>query len=226
MVGDQGESNRVLQTLDVAIAAAGKLARNRVDALRRGNPGLSDAQLLRKLDFAFTSSVTSTGAAAGAVAATPGVGTAVGLVAATGDSSWFLTAASGYVLAAAELRGIRIENTEHQRALVLMVLAGGGGSSLFTQAANRAGPHLGDVVTNAVPRATIRSLNTALGARFVKKYGTRRGVMAIGKVAPFGIGLAFGAGGNLLMARGVIATTKTMFDSAAELNAADDAEAT
>lgn len=57
---------------------------------------------------------------------------------------------------------------------------------------------------------------------FVTKYATKRGLMAIGKVAPFGFGLVIGAGGNLFMARGVIATTKLMFDSAEKLNAADD----
>jgi hypothetical protein len=128
---------------------------------------------------------------------------------------------SGYVLGAAELRGIQIENFEHQRALVLMVLAGGGGSTFFSKAASRTGPHLGKIVTNAVPLTTIRSINRTLGANFVTKYGTKRGIIAIGKVAPFGFGLAIGAGGNLLMARSAIMTTKAMFDSAEKLNATD-----
>ena len=218
----QGGSGKVLQALDVAIAAAAKLAKNRVAALRRNNPHLTDAQLLKKLNVAFSSTVTSTGAATGAAAAAPGVGTAVGLLAATGDTSWFLTAASAYVLAAAELRGVAVQGFEHQRALVLMVLAGGGGSTFFGKAASRTGPHLGRIVTNAVPLTTIRSINRTLGANFVTKYGTKRGIIAIGKVAPFGVGLVIGAGGNLVMARGVISSTKFMYDSAEKLNAADE----
>ncbi|MDO3175910.1 hypothetical protein [Mycobacteroides abscessus] len=182
---------------------------------------MSDAQLLKKVNTAFTSAVMTTGAATGAMAAAPGVGTAVSIVAAAGDASWFLTAAAGYVLSAAELRGIKVENFEHQRALVLMVLAGGGGSTFFSNAAGRTGPHLGKVVTNAVPLSTIKSINKVLGANFVTKYGTKRGIIAIGKVAPFGVGLAIGAGGNLAMARGVIRTAKAMFDSAEKLNRAD-----
>jgi hypothetical protein len=147
----EADSSKLLQALDKSIDAAGKIARQRVEALRRKHPDLSDAQLLKKVNTAFSSAVTSTGAATGAVAAAPGVGTAISLVAAAGDASWFVGAASAYVLSAAELRGIEVESFEHQRALVLMVLAGGGGSTFFSKAASRTGPHLGKIVTNAVP---------------------------------------------------------------------------
>ncbi len=133
-----------------------------------------------------------------------------------------LTAASAYVLSTAELRGIDIDDFEHQRALVLLVVTGGGGSSFFSKAAARTGPHLGQIVTNAVPLSTIRSINKILGAHFVTKYVATRGIITIGKVAPFGIGFTAGAGGNLLMARGVVKTAKAIFDSAEELNAADE----
>jgi hypothetical protein len=219
---DEKDPSKLLQLLDNSIEAAGKLARRRVEALRRNNPDLTDTQLLKKVNTAFTSAVTSTGAATGAVAAAPGVGTAVGIAAAAGDASWFLTAASGYVLSAAELRGVKIENFEHQRALVLLVLAGGGGSTFFGKAAGRTGPHLGKVVTNAVPLNTIKAMNKVLGANFITKYGTKRGIIAIGKVAPFGIGFVIGGGGNLMMARGVIKTARTMFDAADALNRADE----
>ena len=53
------------------------------------------------------------------------------------------------------------------------------------------------------------------------KYGAKRGIITIGKVAPFGVGFTIGAGGNLLIARGVVKTAKAMFDSADQLNAAD-----
>jgi hypothetical protein len=49
--------------------------------------------------------------------------------------------------------------------------------------------------------ATIRSINRTLGANFVTKYGTKRGIIAIGKVAPFGFGLVIGAGGSLALQR-------------------------
>ncbi len=216
------DPGKILRALDTAIESAGKIARHRVESLRLSNPNLSDAQLRNKVDRAFTSAVVSSGAATGALAAAPGVGTGVGIVAAGADASWFLTAASAYVLSTAELRGVQIVDFEHQRALVLLVVTGGGGSTFFSKAAARTGPHLGKIVTNAVPLSTIRSINKILGAHFVTKYGAKRGIITIGKVAPFGVGFAIGAGGNLLMARGVVKTAKAMFDSAEELNAEDD----
>ena len=216
------DPSKLLQVLDATIKAAGKLARQRVDDLRRSNPHLSDAQLLKKLDKTFTTSVVTTGAATGALAAAPGVGTAVALIAATGDTSWFLTAATGYVIGAAALRGVKVESYEHERALVLLVVAGGGGSTLFTKAAGRTGPHLGKIVANAVPMETIKGINKVLGRHFVTRTAGTRGIIKLGSTAPFGVGFAIGGGGNLIMAKGIIKTTKKMFDAADEFNAAGD----
>lgn len=65
-------------------------------ALRFKHPDLSDEQVLKKVDTTFTSAVTTTGAATGAMAAAPGVGTAAGLVAVAVDTSWFLETAQGH----------------------------------------------------------------------------------------------------------------------------------
>lgn len=73
-----------------------------------------------------------------------------------------------------------------------------------------------------MPLNTIRSINRTLGANCCYQVRHKTGVIAIGKVAPYGFGPVIGAGGNLFMARGVIATTKVIFDSAEKLNAADD----
>jgi hypothetical protein len=215
------DPSKLLQVLDATIKVAGKLARQRVDDLRRSNPHLSDAQLLKKLDKTFTTSVVTTGAATGALAAAPGVGTAVALIAATSDTSWFLTAAAGYVLGTAALRGVKVESYEHERALVLLVVAGGGGSTFFTKAAGRTGPHLGKIVANAIPMETIKGINKVLGRHFVTRTAGKRGVIKLGSTAPFGVGFAIGGGGNLIMAKGIIKTTKIMFDAADEFNAAE-----
>ena len=53
------DPSKLLQLLDNSIEAAGKLARRRVEALRRNNPDLTDTQLLKKVNTAFTSAVRS-----------------------------------------------------------------------------------------------------------------------------------------------------------------------
>lgn len=168
--------------LDTAIRQASKLAGGAVDKLRAQYPDATDDALVKKLEALFSRTVTTTGAATGVVAAVPGAGTVAALASGVGDGTFFLTASAAHVLAVASVYGIRVEEYERQRALLLMVLAEGG-------------------------------MAEGLGARFVTRYGRKRGILVLGRAAPFGLGVAIGGGGNFLMARGVIKATRKAFDS-------------
>jgi hypothetical protein len=202
--------------LDKAIQQASKLAGAAVDKLRVQYPTASDEVLIKKLETSFSTTVTTTGAATGGVAAVPGVGTFAALSTGVGDGTFFLIASAAHVLAVASVYGIRIENYERQRALLLMVLAGGGAAGGVTRAAGRTGSHLGARGVQAIPMETIRRINSVLGPHFVTRYGTTRGIIVLGRAAPLGLGVAIGGGGNFLMARGVIKATRKAFDSALE----------
>lgn len=202
------ESAKAMALFDKALIAAGELVDSRVTRLWERYPNATEEQLLKKLETTFLSSVTATGAATGGMAAAPGVGTAAALAMTAGDASWFLTAAAGHVLSALRLYGIHINDLEHQKAVVLTVLAGGSGSTFFGKAAGRTGAHLGKLLTDSVPMTGIRSINRVLGHNFVTRYGTRQGILVIGRAAPFGIGMAIGAGGNLIMAHSVVKATR------------------
>lgn len=200
--------------LDKAIQRASKLASNAVDKLRAQYPNAPDEVLIKKLETAFSTTVTTTGAATGGVAAVPGAGTFAALASGIGDGTFFLTASAAHVLSVASVYGIRVENYERQRALLLMVLSGGGMAGGMSKAAGRTGSHLGARGVQAVPMETIRRINRVLGTHFITKYGTTRGIIVLGRAAPFGLGAAIGGGGNYLMARGVIKATRKAFDSA------------
>lgn len=212
--GEQRALPQITNILDAAIRRASKLAAGAVTKLRSQYPDASDEVLINKLEALFTTTVTTTGAATGAAAALPGVGTVAALATGVGDGTLFLTASATHVLAVADIYGIHVENYERQRALLLMVLTGGGTVGGMSRAAGRTGAHLGARSVKAVPLQTIREINRVLGANFVTKYGTKRGILVLGRAAPFGIGFAIGGGGNFLMARGVIKATRKAFDSA------------
>ena len=53
----------------------------------------------------------------------------------------------------------------------------------------------------------IKKLNRVLGPRFITKYGTKQGVLVLGKQLPFGLGAAIGGAGNHLVGRGIVTTT-------------------
>ncbi|TSE00156.1 hypothetical protein FOS14_10155 [Skermania sp. ID1734] len=211
---EQEQSAKLMVMFDRALVAAGDLMDTRISRLRSKHPDASTDQLMKKLERTYLSSVTSTGVATGGAAAVPGVGTAAALAMTAGDASWFMTATVAHVLSALRLYDVEFADLEHQKAIVLTVLAGGGGSTFVGKAAGRTGPHLGKLLTNSVPSSTIRSVNRVLGHNFVTRYGTRQGVLVLGRTAPFGIGAVIGGGGNLLFARGVVSATRKAVETA------------
>ncbi|WP_284747723.1 hypothetical protein [Amycolatopsis sp. RTGN1] len=51
-----------------------------------------------------------------------------------------------------------------------------------------------------MPAGTLLKVNKVLGKNFVTKYGTKQGIIALGRVVPFGIGAAIGGGANAALA--------------------------
>lgn len=178
-------------------------------------PGASPEVKARAIAGPIKKSMTALGAAAGATAAAPGVGTtiAVGTLAAelgvvalrTTDMVMAIGAAFGHVDATADER----------RAWVLAVLAfGDDAAEEFTTLARDMGLKVGDgkaleiageaIGGGAGQMATIdalRRINSQLVAQVLKKWGTRRGAATVGKLLPFGIGAAVGGSANYVMLR-------------------------
>lgn len=208
------DSSKVMALFDKALVSANKVVDTRVDRMRERHPGANADQLVKKLETTFLSSVTATGAATGGAAAVPGAGTVAALAMTAGDVSWFMTSAAGHILSVLRVHGISITDLEHQKAIVLTVLAGGGGSTFAGKAAGRTGSHLGSLFAKNVPLSTIRSINRVLGVNFVTKYGTKQGIVVLGRAAPFGIGAVIGAGGNLFFGQGIVKATRKAADVA------------
>jgi hypothetical protein len=211
---DKSEVTRFDGLLDRAIQQASKLASAAVDQLQTQYPNVDKAVLIAKLEAGFSTTVTTTGAATGGMAAAPGVGTFAALATGVGDGTFFLTASASHVLAVAAVHGIRVEDYERQRALLLLVLAGGGAAGGVTKAAGRTGAHLGARAVEAAPMEVIRQMNRILGRNFITKYGTKQGIVVLGRAAPFGLGAAIGGGANYMMAKGVIRATRRAFETA------------
>jgi hypothetical protein len=66
-------------------------------------------------------------------------------------------------------------------------------------------------LTEAIPTSTITKVNKVLGRWFVTKYGTKQGILVIGRLAPFGIGAGIGGAGNALFGRTVVAGARRAF---------------
>ncbi|NEA39519.1 hypothetical protein [Streptomyces sp. SID11385] len=191
---------RVLALLDKAIGSQTVLVRKHIARARQRHPEATPAQTIRSLERMYVSALTGTGAAVGGSAAAPGVGTAVSLALSAGEAFSSLELSTLFALSLAEVHGVPIDEVERRRTIVMGILLGGSGSATIGKVAERTGQHWGRQVVAKVPVETLRRINKVLGKHFVTKYGTKQGIIVLGRVAPFGIGAVIGGGANAALA--------------------------
>lgn len=172
---------------------------------------------------AFKRELTAVGAATGAMAAAPGLGTAAAAGALAADLGWFAMRATDMIMTIGALHGHTESSIEERRAWVLAVMAFGEEaarefSALVSQLdpSGNSNRQLTDRVGDAASARgakmfggdmaaleALRRINTNLAAEVVKKYGTRRSALAAGKLLPFGIGAVVGGSANWAFVRAV-----------------------
>ena len=181
-------------------------------------------QRVKSIIRRFKRELTVVGAATGAVAAAPVVGTAAAASALGADLAWFSMRATDLIMAIGAAYGHRESTIEERRAWVLAVLAfGDDAGSQFTTLLQSiegsqvvAGDGIGGKVAgmfsgDAATMEALRRINTSLAAQVATKYGTRRSVLAIGKLLPFGIGAVVGGTANYSFVRVVGKQSKKFF---------------
>ncbi|MET7610859.1 hypothetical protein ABZX97_07090 [Streptomyces seoulensis] len=191
---------RALALLDKALDAQSPLVRKNMARARQRNPQATPAEVIRSLERKYVSALAGTGAAVGGTAAAPGVGTGVALALSAGEALSSLELSTLFALSLAEVHGIPLDEVERRRTIVMGILLGGKGSETITKVAQRTGQHWGRQIVAKVPVETLRQINSILGKNFVTKYGTKQGIIVLGRVAPFGIGAVIGGGANAALA--------------------------
>ncbi len=161
----------------------------------------------------FRRELTTVGAATGAVAAAPALGTTAAASALIADLGWFGMRATDLIMTVGALHGHTEPTAEERRAWVLAVLAfGEEAASQFTTLVREIDASLatGEQVTaraagmvggDAATLDALRRINSSLASQVLKKYGTRRSILAVGKLLPFGIGAVVGGGANYAFVR-------------------------
>src|SRR5882757_2911559 len=157
---------------------------NRVRDRRRD---ATPAEVVRLLERRYLAAVTAVGAASGGAAAIPGAGTGASIASTALEVSAFVEATALFALAMAEVHGLRIDDPQVRRALVLAILLGDAGAEAAEIAAADAGSRWGQVLARRAP--------------------------ALGRALPLGIGAGIGAAGNAALGRGAITAARRMFGS-------------
>lgn len=213
-----GSLEPIRQGLTTALDKTLHLNQGMVDAYlsraRRSRPDALPAAIMTSLEHQYLAAVTGMGIASGAAAAVPGVGTAGALALNLAEVATFLEASAVFALAVAEVHGVRIDELERRRTLVTAVLLGNSGSAFVQKAAGRSGPYWGRALVKSIPLSTINNVNRVLGPRFVTKYGTKQGLLVLGRELPFGIGAVIGGGGNAVLGRTTVGAARRAFGPA------------
>ena len=188
--------------------------------LRRKNPSFTAAELAKIVERDYLLTITGSGAAVGATAAIPGVGTVAALGFSAAATVGFLEASALYAQALAELHGITTEDPDKSRLLVMAILMGDEGSSMISalthQVAGRgSGPVKGwAAMFGANKQSSLwTTMQGTMQRTFMKKMLATQGASMFGRLVPFGIGAAVGGFGNRFLGKKVVEAAGLAFGS-------------
>lgn len=191
--------------------------------LRRRHPHATAVQLAAKLERDYLLAVTGGGAAVGATAVVPGLGTAASLGLSGLATVGFLEATALYAASLAELHGIHLTDPDRARTMVMAIMLGEEGTALLGALSGQSRGR-GKGVTQAWGKTLSRKLpgggfgvvRDAIQRAFLRNLLKRQGTAFLGRALPFGVGAVVGGGGNLMMGRAVVASAKHAFGPLAD----------
>lgn len=211
----------VVRGLDRVLAIQRPLVLAHIRSIRLRHPGARPDEIVRMLERRYLAAVTTGGAAVGATAVIPGIGTGVTLALSGVETVGFVESTALFAQSVAEVHGIPVENPDRARALVMTLMLGKEGVDLVAQLAGQAAGHgatrsayWGELVTKSLPRAAVGPLVDRLKTVFVRQFATRGGASFLGKALPFGVGAAVGGAGNNILGRRVLTTSRRAFGAA------------
>ncbi|MEA9985295.1 hypothetical protein [Subtercola sp. RTI3] len=212
---------RVIRGVDRVLSIHRPAVLAHIRGLRKRNPGASPDKLISALERHYLAAVTTGGAAVGATAAIPAVGTAASLALTGVETLGFLEASALFAQSITEVHGIAVESPDRARALVMTLLMGSGGADLVQQltqqAVGTAVPRtqfFGTLLTRNLPQAAVGPVADQVKKTFLKHFLAWTGSTAVGRLMPFGIGAVIGGAGNHVLGRRVVKSARAAFGPA------------
>jgi len=212
------EHPRTIRALDRVLAIQRPVVLAHLRSIRLRHPDASSTEIVRILERRYLAAVTTGGAAVGATAVVPGIGTGVTLALSGVETFTFLEATTLFAQSIAEVHGLPVADPDRARALVLTLMLGKEGVDLVAQLAGQAagrGPtrekYWGELVTKSLPRAAMGPLVGRLKKSFIHQFAARGGASWLGKALPFGIGAVIGGAGNNILGRRVLVGSRRAF---------------
>lgn len=212
------EHPRTIRALDRVLAIQRPAVVAHLRSVRLRHPNASTVDIVRILERRYLAAITTGGAAVGATAVVPGIGTSVTLALSGIETIGFLEATTLFAQSVAEVHGLPVENPDRARALVLTLMLGKEGVDLVAHLAGQArgtsagrDKYWGELITKSLPRAAMGPLVDRLKSAFVHQFASRGGASFLGKALPFGVGAVVGGAGNHLLGRRVLTNSRRAF---------------
>jgi hypothetical protein len=189
-----------------------------IRGIRKRNPDASAEQLIRILERRYLTTVTTSGAAVGATAVIPAIGTVTTLALSGVETAAFLEATALFAQSVSEVHGVAVDDPERARALVMALMLGKEGSDLVRQWGAEAIArdtsrqlYWGELVTSSMPRVVVGPLVDQLKKSFLRRFAVSGGAGMLAKAIPFGIGAVIGGTGNHILGRRVLVNARIAF---------------
>ncbi len=212
------EHPRAVRALDRVLAIQRPVVLAHLRSFRLRHPDAAPDAVVRMLERRYLAAVTTGGAAVGATAVVPGIGTGVTLALSGVETVGFLEATALFAQSVAEVHGIPVSDPDRARALVLTLMLGREGIDLVSQLAKQAAGkgvtrdrYWGEMVTKTLPRAAMSPLVDQLKKSFIHRFAAKGSASFIGKALPFGIGAVIGGAGNNVLGRRVLVNSRRAF---------------
>ncbi len=208
----------VTKSFDKLLSVQRPVVLANIRSIRRRHPQASPAEVISILERHYLTAVTAGGAAVGASAVVPGIGTGASLALSGVETAGFLETSALFAQAVTEVHGIAVIEPERARSLVMAMMLGTGGQDLVKQFAGSIGRggagrslYWGEMITSSLPKAVVGQLTDRLKSTFLKHFVVRQGGSVIGRLVPFGVGAVIGGAGNHILGRRVVKSARSAF---------------
>ncbi|WP_344341039.1 hypothetical protein [Agrococcus versicolor] len=210
------------KTIDTVVAKQRPLVVNHLREVRRKHPDMTPEQLVARLERQFLAAVSTSGAAVGATAVAPGVGTVASVGLTVAETVAFLEASAFFAQAVTEVHGIHVRDPERSKALVMSLMLGKEGSSLVKRITEQslgrgaAGDAFwGQLITTTLPSGFVaNTVVDYLKRAFLRRMTATTGRSMLGRALPFGIGAVIGGVGNHILGRHIVQAARDAFGPA------------
>lgn len=185
----------LLAALAAAMRAREPAIRERVEAARRRHPSATPDELARQLVQSTRRRVAATGAASGAAAIAPGLGTLVAIGTVSSQALFALEQETELVLAIAMVYGHELSGSDERLLEALLVVGiAGGAVKLRENVLVAGGERMAVEAFRRFPERFLAHGGSHVLSRVLARLLSTRAAASVFRVAPLAIGVAVGAG--------------------------------